>query len=163
VERRRRHAGTHSSRRGCMQTDSRTHSGSLQPLRRSSTLSRPSRSMSGLSSPPFTSISTSSPGASETSFPKSKIKVLLLERISQAAINIFVNEGFQVEAIDKSISEDVLLEKIASVHAIGIRSKTVLNEKVLKAAKKLITIGCLSVPPSPRSTMRILEYLIWRL
>ena len=110
--------------------------------------------MSGVTSPPSMSITSSMPGASETSFPKNKIKVLLLERISQAAINIFVAEGFQVEAIDKSISEDVLIEKIASVHAIGIRSKTVLNEKVIQAAKKLITIGCLSVM---HNTLRALK------
>lgn len=82
---------------------------------------------------------------SATSFPKSKIKVLLLERISQAAIDIFVKEGYQVEAVDKLASEAQLIEKIADVHAIGVRSKTNLNANVLKAAKKLLAIGCFCI------------------
>jgi hypothetical protein len=42
-------------------------------------------------------VSPNSPaGPRPLSFPKSKIKVLLLERISQAAINIFTQEGYQV-------------------------------------------------------------------
>ena len=50
-----------------------------------------------------------------------------------------------MEAIDKSVAEADLIAKIADVHAIGIRSKTELNATVLKAAKKLLTIGCFCI------------------
>lgn len=87
----------------------------------------------------------SSSSSADTSFPKSKIKVLLLERISAAAQQIFVNEGYQVESVDKLANEEALIAKIADVHAIGIRSKTNLNANVLKHAKKLLTIGCFCI------------------
>jgi len=40
--------------------------------------------------------SLSPPCLGDVSFPKNKIKVLLLERISQSAVQIFKNEGFDV-------------------------------------------------------------------
>ena len=91
------------------------------------------------------SSSTSAPASDNTSFPKNQIKVLLLERISTAAQQIFINEGYQVESVDKLASEEALIAKIADVHAIGIRSKTNLNANVLKHAKKLLTIGCFCI------------------
>lgn len=96
-------------------------------------------------SPPFTSMGGSASAGSDdrspdTSFPKSSIRVLLLERVSAAAVEMFREEGFQVETADK-LSEAELCERIASVHAIGVRSKTSLNAAVLKHARKLLTIG----------------------
>ena len=41
---------------------------------------------------------TMSAASTDVSFPKNKIKVLLLERISQAAQQIFINEGYQARA-----------------------------------------------------------------
>jgi D-3-phosphoglycerate dehydrogenase len=38
-----------------------------------------------------------------------------------------------------------LIEKIKSVHAIGIRSKTKLSEKVLSHAKNLVVVGCFCI------------------
>lgn len=96
-------------------------------------------------SAPASSSAPTATAVDNTSFPKSKIKVLLLERISAAAQQIFLNEGYQVEAVDKLGSEEALIAKIADVHAIGIRSKTNLNANVLKHAKKLLTIGCFCI------------------
>lgn len=78
------------------------------------------------------------------SFPKNKIKVLLLESISQTAIDIFVKEGFQVETVHK-LSEDQLVQKIKDVHVIGVRSKTRLTKRVLEAAEKLLAVGCFCI------------------
>jgi len=80
----------------------------------------------------------------ETSFPKSKIKILLLEGISQRAVNIFNEETFQVECI-KSLTKEELIEKIKTVHAIGIRSRTKLTADVLEHAKRLLCIGCFCI------------------
>lgn len=51
-----------------------------------------------------------------------EIKVLLLENIHKVAIDLFEQAGFQVETFSKSIDEAQLLDKLQSVHALGIRS-----------------------------------------
>jgi len=51
----------------------------------------------------------------------------------------------QVECYAKALPEDLLIQKIADVHAIGIRSKTQLTANVLQAAKKLLTVGCFCI------------------
>lgn len=65
------------------------------------------------------------------------LKLLLLENISQNAVNTFKDQGFQVDFHTKAWSEDELVEKIPSYHAIGIRSKTRITERVLKSATKV--------------------------
>lgn len=76
-----------------------------------------------------------------TSFPKNKINILLLENISPSAAQLFYDEGFNIECHYKLSSED-LEEKIKSVHAIGVRSKTRLTKQILQKANKLLCIGC---------------------
>ncbi|KAG8976455.1 Phosphoglycerate dehydrogenase ser3 [Tulasnella sp. 425] len=73
------------------------------------------------------------------------LKVLILENISQQAVNAFKDAGFQVDFNTKAWSEDELVEKIGQYHAIGIRSKTKITAKVLKAASKLLVIGCFCI------------------
>lgn len=74
------------------------------------------------------------------SYPKNRIKVLLLENIHRDAAAIFKAEGYMVESYPGSMEENQLAEKIKDVSILGIRSKTVLNEKVLAKAKKLIAV-----------------------
>lgn len=78
-------------------------------------------------------------------FSTGDIKILLLENVNQTALNIFAGQGYQVEFLKTSLPEDELIEKIAEVHAIGIRSKTRLTENVLKHAKNLVAIGCFCI------------------
>jgi D-3-phosphoglycerate dehydrogenase len=81
-----------------------------------------------------------------TSYPKEKIKILLLENISDTAVKNFTRNGYtQVEKLTKALPEDELISKIKDVHLIGIRSKTQLTENVLRAAKKLQAIGCFCI------------------
>lgn len=79
------------------------------------------------------------------SFPKNRIKILLLENIHPNAKNNLTEEGYQVELLAHTLSEDELIEKIKDVHVIGLRSKTQLTEKVLKSAEKLICIGAFCI------------------
>jgi D-3-phosphoglycerate dehydrogenase len=79
------------------------------------------------------------------SYPKNRIKVLLLENIHQNAVKIFKNEGYQVEHIKKSLPENELAEKIKDVSILGIRSKTQVTKKVLDNAKRLIGIGAFCI------------------
>lgn len=78
-------------------------------------------------------------------FSTGDIKILLLENVNTTAIDIFNQQGYQVEFYKSSLPEDELIEKIGQVHAIGIRSKTKLTEKVLRAAKNLVVIGCFCI------------------
>ncbi|MBX2950887.1 MAG: phosphoglycerate dehydrogenase [Leadbetterella sp.] len=79
------------------------------------------------------------------SYPKSMIKVLLLENVHPAAIAAFEEQGFNVEFHKGAMDEDELCEKIKDVSIIGIRSKTRITEKVLAHADKLLAIGAFCI------------------
>ncbi|RRN57301.1 phosphoglycerate dehydrogenase [Pseudoxanthomonas sp. SGNA-20] len=82
----------------------------------------------------------------KTSFPKSDIRVLLLEGVSQTAVETFRAAGYtQIEFHDKSLPEDELKARIAEAHIIGIRSRTQLTADVLAHAKRLIAAGCFCI------------------
>lgn len=78
-------------------------------------------------------------------FNTKEIKVLLLENVNVAGIEILKKQGYQVEALKASLPEDQLIEKIRDVQVVGIRSKTKLTKKVLDEAKNLIVIGCFCI------------------
>jgi len=83
---------------------------------------------------------------SNNSLAKEKIKILLLEGLHQSSVDELKAKGYSnIEYIKTSLSEDELIKKIASVHFVGIRSRTQLNEKVLSHAKKLVAIGCFCI------------------
>ena len=75
------------------------------------------------------------------SFPKNKIKVLLLEKIDTIAKSIFEKEGYEIETFDTSLNEKELSEKIKDISILGIRSKTIITKKVLQSANRLLSIG----------------------
>ncbi|MES2702129.1 MAG: phosphoglycerate dehydrogenase [Bacteroidota bacterium] len=81
-----------------------------------------------------------------TSYPKDKINILLLENVNAEAVQVFRQYGYtNVTHLKGSISEDELIERIADVHILGIRSKTQVTAAVLDAAKKLLGIGCFCI------------------
>ena len=81
-----------------------------------------------------------------TSYPKEKVNILFLENISDAAVKRFSGAGYtSVKKLPKALSESDLMKEIEDVHLLGIRSKTQITEKVLKAAKKLQAIGCFCI------------------
>ncbi len=79
------------------------------------------------------------------SFPKSRIKVLLLENVHPAALKAFEEQGFDVEFVKGAMDEDELCEKIKDISIIGIRSKTNLTKKVLENAHRLMAIGAFCI------------------
>jgi D-3-phosphoglycerate dehydrogenase len=82
----------------------------------------------------------------KTSYPKEKIKVLLLENISEVTLANFRKAGYkQVERLAKALPEKELIAAIKDCHIIGIRSKTQITAPVLQAAKKLQAIGCFCI------------------
>ena len=66
------------------------------------------------------------------------LRLLILENISQDAVTVFLGQGYHVDHYKKAFSEDELVEKIGSYHAIGIRSKTKITQRVLQAASKVV-------------------------
>jgi len=78
-----------------------------------------------------------------TSYPKEKIKILLLENISDAAVEEFKEAGYHsVRKLSGALEEKDLMNEVKDVHLIGIRSKTLITPKVLAKANKLLGIGC---------------------
>ena len=76
-----------------------------------------------------------------TSFPKSEIKILLLENIHSVAADAFREEGFAVETVKGSLNERELVERVRDVHVLGIRSKTQITPPVLEAARRMLAVG----------------------
>ena len=79
------------------------------------------------------------------SFPKHRIKILLLENVHPDAFERLSDDGFTVETVSHSLSEEDLIEKIKDVHVLGIRSKTQVTEKVIAAADKLMVVGAFCI------------------
>ncbi len=79
------------------------------------------------------------------SYPKSRIKVLLLENVHPAALQLFEQEGFNVELKKGALDEDELIEAIRDVSILGIRSKTNVTRRVLENANKLMTVGAFCI------------------
>ncbi len=81
----------------------------------------------------------------ELSYPKNKINVLLLEKVDKIAFDLFKEEGYNVESLDGSLNEKDLIKKIKDVSILGIRSKTIISDKVIKSANKLLAIGAFCI------------------
>jgi len=79
------------------------------------------------------------------SYPKNRIKILLLENVHPDAFKKLSKDGFSVESISKSLSEEELIEKIKDVHVLGIRSKTNVTKKVIEAADKLMVVSAFCI------------------
>ena len=77
---------------------------------------------------------------------KEQTRILLLEGIHESAIESFAAAGHpNVERLTQSLAGAELIDAIAEVDYIGIRSRTHLDAEVLDAAKKLKAIGCFCI------------------
>ncbi|KRG70961.1 phosphoglycerate dehydrogenase [Pseudoxanthomonas dokdonensis] len=82
----------------------------------------------------------------KTSYPKQDIRVLLLEGVSQTAVDTFHAAGYtQIEYHEKSLPEDELKARIAEAHIVGLRSRTQLTAEVLSHARRLMAVGCFCI------------------
>ena len=82
----------------------------------------------------------------KTSYPRSKIKILLLENISDSAVEEFKESGYaEIKKISGALSEADLVREIKGVHILGIRSKTQITEKVIEKADRLLAIGAFCI------------------
>jgi D-3-phosphoglycerate dehydrogenase len=79
------------------------------------------------------------------SYPKSRIRVLLLEGIHSAGREHFEKEGYAVRALPGSLGEDELARALEGVTLLGIRSGTRISRAVLTAAPGLKGIGAFCI------------------
>lgn len=81
-----------------------------------------------------------------TSFPKDKIRILLLEDINRSAVTAFRKAGYRnVDRLSRAYSGEELRQLISKAHVIGVRSKTQLTSEVLNQADKLLAVGCFCI------------------
>ena len=81
-----------------------------------------------------------------TSYPRTKIKILLLENISDSAVDEFRSGGYgEVNKLNGALTEEQLIDAVRGVHLLGIRSKTQITKNVIEAADKLLAIGCFCI------------------
>jgi D-3-phosphoglycerate dehydrogenase / 2-oxoglutarate reductase len=80
-----------------------------------------------------------------TSFPKSEIKILLLESVHPVAVEALRGEGFQVETAKGALPEAELAQRVRDIHVLGIRSKTQVTPAVIAEARRLLAVGAFCI------------------
>ena len=85
-------------------------------------------------------------GMYSASLSKDRIRVLLLEGVSDTAANAFARAGYKdVKRQPKALDGAALAQALRGVHIVGIRSRTQLTKAVLGGVDRLMAIGCFSV------------------
>ena len=80
------------------------------------------------------------------SLPKDQIKILLLESISETAVETLTASGYRnVERLTRALDDEELRAKLPGVRMLGIRSRTELTAKAINGVRSLIAVGCFSV------------------
>lgn len=95
-----------------------------------------------MTSPPF---SVTPPLLSNSSFAYPIYKALLLEGVNPSAKLLLEQQGCEVELLPYALPQHELIERVKSVHFLGIRSKTRVTVEVLDAAPHLLAIGCFCI------------------
>lgn len=81
----------------------------------------------------------------KTSFPKEQIRIVLLEGVHGRAAEMLRAERFQVDQRPGALEGEELAAAVAEAHAVGIRSKTQLDADALRAAGRLLAVGCFCI------------------
>ena len=79
------------------------------------------------------------------SFPRSRMKMLLLENIHPAAVERLSEAGYAVETVKGALDEDDLIAAIRGVHVLGIRSKTTVSRRLLEQADRLMAVAAFCI------------------
>jgi len=83
----------------------------------------------------------------KTSFPKEKLKILLLENIHPIAKEKLKEAGYSnVEILKNALPERELIEALQTAKIVGIRSKTKITKNVIDKCKhNLLAVGCFCI------------------
>jgi D-3-phosphoglycerate dehydrogenase / 2-oxoglutarate reductase len=80
------------------------------------------------------------------SLPKEQIRILLLEGISDTAVNVLKGAGYnQIERVAKALDGEELRARLKGVRLLGIRSRTQLTADAIDGIRSLVAVGCFSV------------------
>jgi D-3-phosphoglycerate dehydrogenase len=83
--------------------------------------------------------------AGRWSYPRARIRILLLENIHPAAVERLEEAGYTVESLKGALDEDALIQAIKGVHVLGLRSKTQVSARVLDAADRLMAVAAFCI------------------
>lgn len=84
--------------------------------------------------------------AGQHSFPKDRIKILLLESVHPAGIEVLLESGYSnIETLAGALAPAELMKAAADAHVIGIRSKTHVPAEVFAATDRLLAIGAFCI------------------
>lgn len=75
------------------------------------------------------------------SYPKNRIRVLLPPDLHPGAREVFAAEGYQVDILEETPTEEELCRQIKDVTILGVTSEMAVNEKVLRHANRLMAVG----------------------
>ena len=81
----------------------------------------------------------------DTSFPRDRIRITLLENVHPSAAVALKERGYSVDVIPRALEGDELQEVMAASHVLGVRSRTKVREEHLQHAGRMLAIGCFSV------------------
>jgi D-3-phosphoglycerate dehydrogenase len=73
------------------------------------------------------------------------MRALLLEAIHDDAAFALRDAGFEVERVDRALTEDELVAQLPGVHVLGLRSNTHLTARALEAADELLAVGAFCI------------------
>jgi len=73
------------------------------------------------------------------------MRALLLEAIHDDAAFVLRDAGFEVERLDRALTEDELVERLPGVTVLGLRSNTHLTKRALEAADDLLAVGAFCI------------------
>ncbi len=74
-----------------------------------------------------------------------KPSILLVENIHPVAKEALEKEGYVVDMLSHSPTEDELIKLLPNYCALGIRSKTEITKKILEQSQNTLTIGCFCI------------------
>jgi len=84
--------------------------------------------------------------STSTSYPKDKIKILLLEGINESAVDTFQKAGYtSITHMKGALQGDELNEALAEHRILGIRSKTQITKEVITANPQLLAMACFCI------------------
>ena len=83
--------------------------------------------------------------AGRWSYPRSRIRMLLLENVHPAAVERLEEAGYTVETRVGALDEDELIAALKGVHVLGIRSKTQVSARVLAEADRLMAVAAFCI------------------
>ena len=73
-------------------------------------------------------------------------KIVLLEKIHPNAKALLAAQGFtDIVEVAGALASDALIDVLGGAQAVGIRSRTTIDARVLKALPDLRTIGCFCI------------------